>query len=89
MTTAELRENAIQRIKELPANKLKVAAEFLAFLEERAGDTATSELLKVPDLVQDVRKAKTLIAKGKGVNWRTVRKDVWGDPNRYRREAYE
>ncbi len=48
----------------------------LAFLEERAGDAATSELLKAPGLVQDVRKAKRLIAAGKGVNWRTVRKDV-------------
>jgi len=76
MTTTELREEAIHRIQQLPANKLKVAAEFLAFLEERAGDTATSELLKVPGLVQDVRKAKRLIARGKGVNWRTVRKDV-------------
>ena len=76
MTTTELREDAIHRIKELPASKLKVAAEFLAFLEERAGDAATSELLKVPGLLQDVRKAKTPIAAGKGVNWRTVRKDV-------------
>lgn len=76
MTTTELREEAIHRIRELPASKLKVAADFLAYLEERAGDGATAELLKVPGLAQDVRKAKKQIRAGKGVNWRSVRKDV-------------
>jgi hypothetical protein len=76
MTTSELREDAIQRIKELPAGKLKVAAEFLVFLDERAGDDATRELLAVPELVRDVRKAKSLVESGEGVNWRTVRNDV-------------
>lgn len=76
MTTTELRDDAIHRIKELPASKLKVAAAFIAFLDEPAGDAATSELLKVPGLLKDIRNAKTLIAKGKGVNWRSARKDV-------------
>lgn len=76
MTTIELREDAIQRIRELPAKKLKVAAAFLEFLDERAEDAETAELLKVPGLLQDVRRSKGLISKGKAVNWRSVRKDV-------------
>jgi hypothetical protein len=71
-----LREDAIQRINQLSANKLKVAVEFLAFLEERSGNTATTELLKVSGLVQDVRGARNQIKAGKGTNWRNIRDDV-------------
>jgi hypothetical protein len=75
MTTTELREEAIHRIKALPVGKLKVASEFLAFLDEFAGDEATRELLRIPGVLRDIRMAKTQIASGKGKNWREIRRD--------------
>ena len=76
MTTTEIREDAIQRINQLPASKLKVAVEFLAFLEERGDDSATKELMRIPGLARDVRSARKQIETGKGTNWRDVRNDV-------------
>lgn len=76
MTTQQMRRAAEHRLKALPPDKLKVAAEFLIFLETSASDKATAELLRIPGLVEDVRKAHQGIAAGKGVEWRKVRHDV-------------
>jgi hypothetical protein len=76
MTTAQLRTKAKQRLDHLPAGQVKVAAEFLAFLDDRASDEATAELLRIPGLLESVRRAEKEIAAGKGVEWRKVRDDV-------------
>jgi hypothetical protein len=76
MTTLQVRRAAQRRLKNLPTDKLKVAAEFLIFLETSASDRATAELLRIPGLMDDVRKAHREIAAGKGVEWRKVRRDV-------------
>jgi hypothetical protein len=76
MTTAELRENAKNRLDSLPPDKVKVAAEFLEYLETAASRDATEELLKIPGILEDVKEAAEQIKKGGGKNWRKVRKDV-------------
>ncbi len=76
MTTAERREAAKAALDKLPPDKLKVAVEFLRYLEERASDEATEELLKIPGLLEDVREGEKEIAAGKGTDWRKVRQDV-------------
>ena len=76
MTTLQLRRAAEHRLRGLPPDKLKVAAEFLTYLETSASDQATAELLNIPGLVEDVRKAHREIAAGKGLEWRKVRRDV-------------
>ena len=76
MTALQLRKVAEHRLRTLPPAKLKVAAEFLAFLEIDVSDEATSELLRIPGILGDIRKAKKEVAAGKGVEWRKVRRDV-------------
>lgn len=76
MTTAELLEFAKQTLDQLPPEQLKVAAEFLKYLDERASDEATDELLRIPGLLEDVEEAKREFDKGTGVSWREVRRDV-------------
>ena len=74
MTTAELLEIAKGTLEQLPPEQLKVAAEFLRYLDERASDEATEELLKIPGLLEDVEEAKREFTEGGGTPWREVRR---------------
>jgi PHD/YefM family antitoxin component YafN of YafNO toxin-antitoxin module len=76
MTTAELRQTAKQTIENLPPEQLKVAAEFLRYLDERASSEATEELLRIPGILEDIAEAERDIAEGRTTNWRDVRDDV-------------
>jgi hypothetical protein len=76
MSTLELRRAAHETLENLPPGKMKVAAEFLAYLENYASNEATAELLKIPNILRDLKEARKEYAAGKGVNWRGVRKDV-------------
>jgi hypothetical protein len=76
LSTAMLRSTAIHGLRVLPLNKLKVAAEFIVFLEYGASDEATAELLRIPGFLDDIRLARREFAAGKGVDWRKVRRDV-------------
>jgi hypothetical protein len=60
----------------LPPEQLRVAAEFLRYLEERASDEATGELLKIPGLLEDIAEADRDFAEGRSVNWRDLRRRV-------------
>jgi len=76
MTTAQLRERAKERLDSLPPAKVRVAAEFLDYLDTAASRDATAELLKIPGLLQDVKDAPKHIKNGHVKDWRKVRKDV-------------
>ena len=76
MTTAELLELAKETLVQLPSEQLKVAAEFLRYLDERASEEATEELLKMPGLLEDIAEAERDVALEKTVPWREVRRDV-------------
>ena len=65
MTTTELRQVAKDTLDGLPPAQLKVAAEFLRFLNERISDEATEELLKIPGLLEDLKEAERDIAEGR------------------------
>jgi hypothetical protein len=66
MTTARLREAARRRLDALPAEKVRVAAEFLTYLDERASDEATAELLRIPGLLEELQAAERELAAGRG-----------------------
>ena len=74
MSTRELRRQAGQRIKSLSPQRLQVAADFLAYLEERESNLATEELLRIPEFVEGFQKAKKESSTGKSVDWRNVRR---------------
>lgn len=65
MKTQELRENLKQSIDSLSPELLTVAADFLAYLEERESNEATNELLKIPGFVEAFNKAQKDVAAGK------------------------
>jgi hypothetical protein len=74
MTTAELRQLAKVTLESLPPEQLKVAAEFLRYLDERASDEATEELLKIPGLLEDLAEAERDIAEGKTTPFEKLRR---------------
>lgn len=76
MTTTQLRQRAKERLDSLPADKVRVAAEFLDYLDTAASRDATAELLKMPGLLQDVEDAAKQINSGRFKDWRKVRKNV-------------
>jgi hypothetical protein len=76
MTTAQLRKQAKDRLDSLPPDKVRVAAEFLGYLETAASKDATAELLKMPGMLEDVKDASGQIKSGRFKEWRKVRKDV-------------
>jgi hypothetical protein len=63
MTTNELRREIKKTIDRLPARQLKSLADYIRFLD------------RVP-IEQQIKEAEEAFAAGKGVNWRTVRRDV-------------
>jgi hypothetical protein len=81
MTTAQLRQRAKQRLDSLPADKVRVAVEFLDYLDTAASRDATAELLKMPGLLQDVEDASGQIKKRKFKDWRKVRRLAKGSSN--------
>ena len=76
MTTSQLRKHAKERLDCLPPDKVRVAAEFLEYLDTAASRDATAELLRMPGLLRDVEEASGHIKSGRCKDWRKVRKDV-------------
>jgi hypothetical protein len=76
MTVAQLRKHAKERLDCLPPDKVRVAAEFLDYLDTAASRDATAELLRMPGLLEDVEEAPRHIKAGRFKDWRKVRKDV-------------
>lgn len=76
MSTNELRRQAGRRIRELSPERLQVAVDFLAYLQERESNEATEELLRVPGLVEAFKRTVSPRSKTKSVPWQKVRRDV-------------
>lgn len=74
MTTTQLLQAAKESLESLPPEQLKVAAEFLKYLEERASDEATEELLKIPGLLEDLEEAERDIAEGRTTPYEKLRR---------------
>ena len=64
MTVTELRRRAKQRLERLSPQRLAVADDFLAYLEERDTDEATAELLRIPGFTTAFEQAQREIAAG-------------------------
>ena len=75
-TVSELRRRARQRLTALSPERLRVALDFLAYLEEREGSAATDELLRIPGFVETLKAAEEEAPTGRWTDWRKVRRDV-------------
>jgi len=59
-------ENILRR---LSPERLRVAADFLAYLEERESNEATEELLSIPNFREDYKEAQQEIENGDVVSF--------------------
>jgi hypothetical protein len=58
VTAEELRRRIKNRIDTLSPERLVIAEDFLAYLQERESDEATAELLRIPGLVNELERAE-------------------------------
>lgn len=65
MDTTELLHAAKHRLDTLTPERLRVADDFLSYLEEREADEATAELLALPGLLEALSKSEEEIAAGR------------------------
>lgn len=71
-----LLKTATQRLQRLSPDRLKVADDFLAYLEEREENEATQELLAVPGFVEAFDRTVQQADAGEVVPFDTIRRDV-------------
>jgi hypothetical protein len=65
MSPTALRKRAKQRLDALSPERLRVADDFLAYLEERESDEATEELLRIPGFLEELKLAEEDIRAGR------------------------
>jgi hypothetical protein len=76
MSTAQLRRRAKSMIDRMSDTQLRVASEFLAFVETRQPDAATVELLSIPGFASSFARGTRDVKAGRTRPWREVRRDV-------------
>ena len=76
MTTAQLRKQAKERLDCLPPDKVRVAAEFLDYLDTAASRDATAELLRDAGVASGRERGSRAYQERAEQGWRKVRKDV-------------
>ena len=64
MTTAQLRNRAKMRVDALPAEKVKVAADFLAYLLTAAGAETAEKLARTAKFERQLAQAEREVAEG-------------------------
>ena len=74
VTVAELQNNLSELLQQLSPERLKVLADFAAYLADAESEAATQELLAIPGLLERVKKNK-LTPKSDCINWRNLRSD--------------
>ncbi|MBM4034992.1 MAG: hypothetical protein FJ291_24885 [Planctomycetes bacterium] len=65
MTTTEIRRELKRRVSYLPADRLPLAGELIAYLEEQESIAATQELLDIPGFLEAFRAAKKQARRGR------------------------
>jgi len=65
MSAAEILGQAKKRLDTLSPERLQVADDFLAYLQERESGEATEELLRIPGLEDALTQAEQEVAAGK------------------------
>ncbi len=69
-------EDARQRLERLSRDRLKVASDFLAYLDEREQSEATEELLSIPGFEDAFRRAVRQVEKGQIIRFEDIQRDV-------------
>ena len=65
-----------RRLRRLSAERLRVAGDFLAYLEERESSEATQELLEMPGFEEALRRAEQQVKEGQVIRFADIQCDV-------------
>ncbi len=76
MSTTELRRRISRRLRRLSVRRLRVADDFLAYLEDSEDSPETRELLAIAGLKAGLKRAERQAEAGKAVPLSKVRRDV-------------
>jgi hypothetical protein len=68
--------DAERRLRRLSLDRLRVADDFLAYLEEKEADSATLELLNLAGFEEQYREAIRQSESGETVRFEDIRRDV-------------
>jgi len=71
-----LLSEAERRLRRLSPERLLVASDFLAYLEERESSEATQELLNIPGFKEAFRKALQQAEQGEVIRFEEIRRNV-------------
>jgi hypothetical protein len=74
-TVKALQKQLIDSLQQLSPDRLKVLADFAAYLADAESEAATQELLAIPGLLERVQQSQ-LTPKSDYIDWRTIRSDV-------------
>ena len=72
----DLLRQAEKRLHQLSPDRLRVANDFLAYLQEREENEATEELLKIPSIEAEFREALQEAEAGEVVSFEAICRDV-------------
>ncbi|MGQ9585273.1 MAG: hypothetical protein ACUVXG_07725 [Anaerolineae bacterium] len=75
MNESQVLTEAERRLRSLSLERLRVANDFLAYLQEREESEATSELLRIPGFEASFRRAINQADSGDTVRLEDVRRD--------------
>ncbi len=75
ISVPELQRQLSESLKQLSPERLKVLADFAAYLANAESEAATEELLAIPGLLERV-KHSSATPKTDYTNWRSIRSDV-------------
>ncbi len=73
---ADLLKNAERRLRKLSQDRLVVANDFLAYLEEREENEATQELLTIQDFSEAFRLSQQQAENGDTISFNSIRRNV-------------
>ena len=76
MDTSRVLAEAERRLRALSPERLRVANDFLAYLQEREEREATAELLAIPGFEAAFQRALEQAESGEVVPWEEVQRDV-------------
>ncbi len=76
MPKANLQQQAMTLIEQLPTEKLKAVIDYLNYLYDKEAWEATYELISDPEIAKDIEQAEDDIKSGRLKSWIDVKRDV-------------
>ncbi len=72
---ANLHQRAMELVQQLSTEKLKVAMDYLMYLQDKEAWEATRELASHPEIVESLERAEADVKAGRLKSWRDVRRN--------------